>query len=150
MWALGIEKYFKFIVYTEQLGREGWKPSPAGLEKIMQTLKGKPENMAYIADNEKKNFIAPNKLGVFNHPDNPPCPHTQNRLRGPRDRCTTYNRPNQPIIWAFGETLRLYFPLSAPSQNRADNRLSSPSLVKTLLYQLFFVDSEGFRVYNTF
>ena len=65
MWALGIEKYFKFIVYTEQLDREGWKPSPAGLEKIMQTLKGEPENMAYIADNEKKNFIAPNKLGVL-------------------------------------------------------------------------------------
>jgi putative hydrolase of the HAD superfamily len=61
--ALGIEKYFECIVYTEQLGRECWKPSPAGFEKIMQTLKGKPENMAYVADNEKKDFIAPNKLG---------------------------------------------------------------------------------------
>ncbi len=61
--ALKIEKYFKSIVYTEQLGRECWKPSPAGFEKIMQTLKGKPENMAYVADNEKKDFIAPNKLG---------------------------------------------------------------------------------------
>ncbi len=61
--ALRIEKYFKFIVYTEQLGREFWKPSPAGFEKIMQTLKVKPENTVYIADNEKKDFIAPNKLG---------------------------------------------------------------------------------------
>ena len=61
--ALGIEEYFKCIVYTEQLGRDYWKPSPAGFEKIMQTLKTKPENMAYIADNEKKDFIAPNKLG---------------------------------------------------------------------------------------
>jgi len=63
--ALGIEKYFKLIVYTEQLGREFWKPSPAGFEKIMQTLEAKPENMAYIADNEKKDFIAPNKLGFL-------------------------------------------------------------------------------------
>ncbi|MCH7559747.1 MAG: HAD family hydrolase, partial [Planctomycetes bacterium] len=63
--ALGIEKYFKCIVYTEQLGREFWKPSPAGFEKIMQTLGAKPENMAYIADNEKKDFIAPNKLGFL-------------------------------------------------------------------------------------
>jgi len=63
--ALGIEKYFKYTVYTEQLGRECWKPSPAGFEKIMQTLRAKPENMAYIADNEKKDFIAPNKLGFF-------------------------------------------------------------------------------------
>ncbi len=61
--ALGIEKYFKSIVYTEQLGRECWKPSPAGFEKIMQALKVEAENMVYIADNEKKDFIAPNKLG---------------------------------------------------------------------------------------
>jgi putative hydrolase of the HAD superfamily len=61
--ALGIEKYFKSILYTEQLGRECWKPSPAGFEKIMQALKVEAENMAYVADNEKKDFIAPNKLG---------------------------------------------------------------------------------------
>ncbi len=63
--SLGIEKYFKCIVYTEQLGREFWKPSPAGFEKIIQILNAKPENMVYIADNEKKDFIAPNKLGFL-------------------------------------------------------------------------------------
>jgi len=61
--ALGIEKYFKSIVYTEQLGRDSWKPSPVGFEKILQTLEARPENTVYIADNEKKDFIAPNKLG---------------------------------------------------------------------------------------
>jgi len=60
--SLGIEKFFKCIVYTEQLGREFWKPSPAGFEKIIETLKARPENMVYIGDNEKKDFIAPNKL----------------------------------------------------------------------------------------
>ena len=63
--TLGIEKYFKLIVYTEELGRECWKPSPAGFEKIMQNLRSKPENTVYIADNEKKDFIAPNKLGLL-------------------------------------------------------------------------------------
>ena len=63
--ALGIKKYFKLIVYTEELGRECWKPSPAGFEKIMQSLGSRPENTAYIADNEKKDFIAPNKLGFL-------------------------------------------------------------------------------------
>jgi len=63
--SLGIEEYFKCIVYTEQLGREFWKPSPAGFEKIIQALNTKPENTVYIADNEKKDFIAPNKLGFF-------------------------------------------------------------------------------------
>jgi putative hydrolase of the HAD superfamily len=63
--SLGIEEYFKCIVYTEQLGREFWKPSPAGFEKIIQSLNTKPENMVYIGDNEKKDFIAPNKLGFL-------------------------------------------------------------------------------------
>jgi len=61
--ALGIEHFFKYTVYTEQLGREFWKPSPAGFEKIIQTLGVRAENAVYIADNEKKDFIAPNKLG---------------------------------------------------------------------------------------
>ncbi|MBN1805394.1 MAG: HAD family hydrolase [Sedimentisphaerales bacterium] len=60
--ALEIEQFFKHIVYTEQLGREFWKPSPIGFEKIIKQLAVKPENMVYIADNEKKDFIAPNKL----------------------------------------------------------------------------------------
>jgi len=63
--ALGIEKYFKCIIYTEQLGREFWKPSPVGFEKLMNTLNVRPENIAYIADNEKKDFIAPNKFGFL-------------------------------------------------------------------------------------
>jgi len=63
--ALGIEKYFRCIVYTEEFGRNCWKPSPAGFEKLMQTLNAQPENIAYVADNEKKDFIAPNKLGFL-------------------------------------------------------------------------------------
>ncbi|MDD5064268.1 MAG: HAD family hydrolase [Phycisphaerae bacterium] len=63
--ALKIENYFKCIIYTEQLGRQFWKPSPTGFEKLMQTLNAKPQAIAYVADNEKKDFIAPNKLGFL-------------------------------------------------------------------------------------
>ncbi|MFA5252761.1 MAG: HAD family hydrolase, partial [Phycisphaerae bacterium] len=63
--ALKIENYFKCIIYTEQLGRQYWKPSPAGFEKLMQTLNAKPRTIAYVADNEEKDFIAPNKLGFL-------------------------------------------------------------------------------------
>ena len=38
--SLGIEKFFNCIVYTEKLGREFWKPSPAGFEKIIH-VRGK-------------------------------------------------------------------------------------------------------------
>ncbi len=63
--ALGIEKHFDCIVYTEQLGREFWKPSPVGFEKIMQELNAGPQQIVYIADNPQKDFIAPNKLGFM-------------------------------------------------------------------------------------
>jgi len=62
--SLGIERYFKCIIYTEQLGRQFWKPSPVGFEKLMETLCTKPENTVYVADNQMKDFIAPNKLGI--------------------------------------------------------------------------------------
>lgn len=63
--ALKIENYFKCIIYTEQLGRQYWKPSPAGFEKLMQALNAKPQDIAYVADNAEKDFIAPNKLGFL-------------------------------------------------------------------------------------
>jgi len=61
--ALGIEQYFKRIVYTEQLGRTFWKPSPAGFLRLIEELEVKPEQMACIGDNQRKDFIAPNKFG---------------------------------------------------------------------------------------
>jgi putative hydrolase of the HAD superfamily len=63
--ALKIEKFFTCIIYTEELGREYWKPSPVGFEKVLDTLQIQPENAVYIADNEKKDFIAPNRLGIM-------------------------------------------------------------------------------------
>ncbi len=62
--ALGIEKYFECIVYTEELGREFWKPSPVGFEKILAQLQGEAGSSVYVGDNEKKDFIGPNGLGL--------------------------------------------------------------------------------------
>jgi len=61
--ALGIKKYFKFIVYTEAMGRQFWKPSPVGYQGILAALNVEPENCVYVGDNEIKDFIAPNQLG---------------------------------------------------------------------------------------
>lgn len=63
--ALGIEHYFDAIVYTEELGREYWKPSPRGFETLLQMLGSLPEQTACVADNESKDFIAPNRLGLL-------------------------------------------------------------------------------------
>jgi len=61
--ALGIQNFFRCIIYTEALGREFWKPSPKGFMQILKKLDVKSQNCVYIADNPKKDFIAPNKLG---------------------------------------------------------------------------------------
>ncbi len=63
--ALGIEQYFRAIVYTEELGRDCWKPSPRGFERLIEMLQTRPEQMVYVADNETKDFIAPNRLGLL-------------------------------------------------------------------------------------
>ena len=63
--ALKIEKYFECIIYTEELGREFWKPSTVGFEKIVEKLDIDPKTVVYVADNAKKDFIAPNKLSFF-------------------------------------------------------------------------------------
>ncbi|MBN1360798.1 MAG: HAD family hydrolase [Sedimentisphaerales bacterium] len=75
--ALGLERYFQDIVYTEELGREFWKPSPAGFERLIETLGVSPAQMAYVADNEAKDFIAPNHLGMLTvRITRPACLHT--------------------------------------------------------------------------
>jgi len=63
--ALGIEPDFEAIVYTEELGRTYWKPSPVGFETLIERLDVTAEQMVYVGDNETKDFIAPNALGML-------------------------------------------------------------------------------------
>ena len=62
--ALGIEHYFECIIYTEELGRQFWKPSPVGFQRIIDTFHCQPSHTLYVADNLNKDFIAPNQLGL--------------------------------------------------------------------------------------
>ena len=61
--TLCIRHYFSAIVLTDQLGRDCWKPSPAGFKEIMQTLGSDPAGYVYIGDNPTKDFAAPRQLG---------------------------------------------------------------------------------------
>jgi putative hydrolase of the HAD superfamily len=61
--ALGLERFFDYIVYTEMLGREHWKPSPAGFEKLLAELSITASQCVYAADNLDKDFLAPNQMG---------------------------------------------------------------------------------------
>ncbi len=61
--ALNIRKYFSHIVFTEQLGRQFWKPSPVGFQRLCRILDVAGKQMVYVGDNPAKDFIAPNSLG---------------------------------------------------------------------------------------
>jgi len=61
--ALGIEGYFDAVIFTEALGRESWKPSPAGFEALCKELQFEAGKCTYVADNPSKDFVAPNALG---------------------------------------------------------------------------------------
>jgi putative hydrolase of the HAD superfamily len=61
--SLKIERFFKMILYTEQMGRQYWKPSPLGFQHLMKGMEGPANSFMYVADNPRKDFIAPNQLG---------------------------------------------------------------------------------------
>jgi len=61
--ALELERFFGNIVYTEKLGREHWKPSPAAFEKLLVELHVSANQCVYVGDNLKKDFLAPNQMG---------------------------------------------------------------------------------------
>jgi putative hydrolase of the HAD superfamily len=61
--ALGLAGQFAAIVWTEELGREFWKPSPAAFHRIARLLDAPHEACAYVADNPAKDFVAGNALG---------------------------------------------------------------------------------------
>jgi putative hydrolase of the HAD superfamily len=61
--ALGIEHFFDIIVFTDEMGRNFWKPHQAGYEKIMNALGVTGNECIYIGDNPTKDFFSANKLG---------------------------------------------------------------------------------------
>lgn len=72
--ALGIEHFFEKIIITDDLGGIGFRKPHLRAFEIMQTHFGIPYNqMVYVGDNFRKDYIAPQKLGMdyvfFRNPD---------------------------------------------------------------------------------
>ncbi len=61
--ALGIKHFFDTIMYTDDLGRECWKPHTSGFIAIMNKLEVAGSRCVYIGDNPSKDFAAPRSLG---------------------------------------------------------------------------------------
>jgi putative hydrolase of the HAD superfamily len=61
--ALGIEQRFQAIVYSDELGRESWKPSRRPFEEMMARTGYPGISCLYVSDNPAKDFVAANGLG---------------------------------------------------------------------------------------
>ena len=61
--ALGLAQRIGCRILTDVLGRSFWKPSAEGFHRVMAVLPGSAEGFVYVADNPRKDFIAPRALG---------------------------------------------------------------------------------------
>ena len=61
--ALDMERFFDEVIFTEELGREFWKPSTRGFELMAQKLGLPHEACCYVSDNPAKDFLPGNSLG---------------------------------------------------------------------------------------
>ena len=61
--ACGLAGEFDVVVFTEDLGRQAWKPAPDGFIEAARRLGVPQEACAYVADNPAKDFLPANRLG---------------------------------------------------------------------------------------
>lgn len=62
--GLGLAPYFHSVVFSDEFGRNHWKPSTRPFEAIVERLNVTPEQAVYIADNPIKDFIGARHAGL--------------------------------------------------------------------------------------
>lgn len=62
--ALGLEKWFDVVFFTDTLGREFWKPNPFFYGKAIDLFCIPPQSFVYVGDNPQKDFKGARELGL--------------------------------------------------------------------------------------
>jgi putative hydrolase of the HAD superfamily len=62
--ALGIARFFDGVVFSEELGRDHWKPSPRPFETIAEKLGVPAEQAVYVGENSLKDFLGARRAGM--------------------------------------------------------------------------------------
>jgi len=65
MQALRLEEMFDSIIYTDEYGRENWKPNVFGYKLALERFQILPGEAVYIGDNPYKDFIGAKKMGII-------------------------------------------------------------------------------------
>lgn len=63
--VLNCIKLFDEIIITDELGREFWKPHEKSYRIMAERLQVNLNELIYVGDNEEKDFIGANKLGIY-------------------------------------------------------------------------------------
>lgn len=61
--ALGIAHYFAALVFSDEHGRDCWKPSAVPYQRCMGVLNSQGEDCIYVGDNPSKDFVTAKALG---------------------------------------------------------------------------------------
>ena len=62
--VLGLQPWTDVIIYSDDLGREYWKPSPKPFLEALRAISVQPAEAIYVADNPHKDFIGARSLGM--------------------------------------------------------------------------------------
>lgn len=62
--SLTLQNYVDYIVFTDEWGRDFWKPHPKAFEHLMKITNTLPHEILYIGDNPNKDFVYQTTLGI--------------------------------------------------------------------------------------
>ena len=62
--ALCLNEFFDKVIFTDNLGKDAWKPSKIGFQILLEYFNLESHDAIYVGDNIEKDFIAPNALGM--------------------------------------------------------------------------------------
>jgi putative hydrolase of the HAD superfamily len=62
--ALGICEWFDAVVFSDELGRDDWKPSPRPFAEALRRLEVAAADAVYVADNPSKDFLGARRSGM--------------------------------------------------------------------------------------
>ena len=62
--ALGLQPYFQAVVFSDELGRDAWKPSPLPFETVLEALAVAADRAVYVGDNPTKDFRGAGQVGM--------------------------------------------------------------------------------------
>lgn len=62
--ALNLRTYFDAVIFSDEWGRDAWKPSTKPFEVVLARLNLEGTEAVYVADNPSKDFLGARQLGM--------------------------------------------------------------------------------------